>query len=526
MAEEKAKETEEVSTGRRQLIAADLFCGAGGFSTGLLKAADSCDLTVKLLAVNHWTRAIATHSLNHPNVRHLCQSVESCNPLKLFPDGRLDVLLASPECTEHSYAKGGKPKNDQRRVTAWSILDWAQKLKPKVIIIENVREFGDWGPLDEDDNPIPELRGTIFDQFVATLKALGYTVDMQLLTAADYGDPTTRRRLIIVARRGQCQITWPLRTHAPHSVLESCDGGSILPWCPASEIIDWSITGQSVFNRPRPLARNTMRRVFVGLEKFSGMPFIVPQFSGQAPRSVELPLNTLTTTSRGIGLACPYIVKYYGTSNAASILDPLGTVTGKDRFALASPYLVVLRNHMDAKSIDEPVPTIAAGGTHISVAQPYIVSYHGGHGDALDGDRRVHSVQSPLPTIDTSNRFAVAKPYIVINKGQSNARSIDEPCPTITAEAFHLYLAEPIIRGMAAADFGVYPKVICDGVEIGYLDILYRMLEPKELAWAMSFPRSYAITGTKEQQVCQIGNAIPVELACAVIREQIRGLLN
>lgn len=203
----------------RPLRAVDLFCGAGGTSTGLALAAERLGLEVDLLAVNHWATAIETHRRNHPWARHLCKSLHEVNPREAVPDGRLQLLIAAPECVFHSVARGGRPINDQMRMSAWQIVDWLSALYVERVLIENVREFRDWGPLGATGRLLKARKGETYRAFLAAIRSLGYRVEDRVLNAADYGDPTTRERLFILARRGTRRITWPAPTHFPTALL-------------------------------------------------------------------------------------------------------------------------------------------------------------------------------------------------------------------------------------------------------------------------------------------------------------------
>jgi DNA (cytosine-5)-methyltransferase 1 len=221
----------------KTINAADLFCGAGGTSTGLHMAAQNLGFHLKLLAINHWNVAISTHSTNHPWADHLCESMDNVDPRKVVPGGQLDLLVASPECTHHSRARGGKPISDQSRSSAWHVLRWAEALYIENILIENVPEFMDWGPIDKDNQPVQKLKGKTFLAFLEALRSLGYNVDYRVLNAADFGDPTTRKRLFIMARREK-PVLWPDPSF-------SKEGGKDLfsqtkPWRPARDIIDWA----------------------------------------------------------------------------------------------------------------------------------------------------------------------------------------------------------------------------------------------------------------------------------------------
>src|SRR5581483_6805346 len=209
---------------RKKIFAADLFCGAGGTSQGLLMAANELRADLELIAINHWNVAIDTHSVNHPYAKHLCTGLDEIgDPRKLVPGGRLNLLCGSPECTHHSVARGGKPMSDQSRSSAWHILRFAEALYIDNLLIENVPEFLSWGPLGVNGRPLKSKRGQLFEQFIASLRALGYSVEWRVLNCADYGDPTTRRRLFIIARRGNKAIRWPDPTHVPATQL-SQDG--------------------------------------------------------------------------------------------------------------------------------------------------------------------------------------------------------------------------------------------------------------------------------------------------------------
>jgi DNA (cytosine-5)-methyltransferase 1 len=274
-----AGEFQEGAHVRQRIRAADLFCGAGGTSTGLALAAQELGVDIDLLAINHWDVAIATHSANHPCARHLCERLDNVDPRKTVPGGRLHLLAASPECTHHSNARGGKPMSDQSRASAWHILwhilRWAEALYIDDILVENVREFESWGPLGVNGRPLERRRGETFLAFLNALESLGYKVEWRLLNAADYGDATTRERLFIQARRGNRRPTWPEGTHSRDG--EITPFGEKQKWRAAREIIDWSIPSESIFHRRKPLAESTLRRIEAGLRKFGGRaaePFI------------------------------------------------------------------------------------------------------------------------------------------------------------------------------------------------------------------------------------------------------------
>lgn len=412
--------------GRRRIVAADLFAGAGGTSTGLIQAAEQLGLSVDLVAVNHWETAVETHAQNHPGANHLCASLDRLDPSKVVPGRRLDLLVASPECVHFSSARGGRPMDDQSRASAWHVLHWAERLRVERILVENVREFLTWGPLGANGRPLKRRRGETFRAFVQALESLGYRVEWRVLNCADHGDATTRQRLFIMARRGHRSPAWPTQSHAK-ATDPTLFAGDLLPWRPARDVIDWSLPSESIFGRKRPLAESTIRRIVAGLRRFGGPavePFLLQITHGGRVHDLDRPMPTITGGNRGDFALCEPFV-----------LAPLGISRGN------AP-----------RHVGQPMPTCTAsrGGGHL--VEPFLVSYYGTGG----------------------------------------ARSLDEPVRTLTAKS-RFGLVEPVA-----------------------LDIRFRMLQPHELAAAMSFPSGYRFAGTKTDAIRQIGNAVPVSTARAL----------
>lgn len=424
---------------QRVITAVDLFCGAGGTSTGLAQACKRRGYKLRLLAINHWEIAIATHETNHTHAEHLCMNVDQVDPRKVVPSGKLDLLIASPECTHHSNARGGRPMNDQSRASAWLVLRWCETLDVKNVLIENVPEFESWGPLGTNGRPLKKRKGETFLAFLNALKSLGYNVDYKILNAANYGDPTTRRRLFILARKGRRQIEWAEPTHTPDGATTLF--GKTKKWRAAREIIDWEQKGESIFARKKPLSENTMRRIMAGLKKFGGASFIVPffgEYEGKSPRAHDLgkPLPTVTSHGAG-GLAEPFIVQLNGTKadqlerTARSVDEPMPTVVGANHLYLAEPFVIGQQSGATPRSVKEPLPTIAGAGA-IALVEPYIVNLeHTGANGA-----QVRSTKEPLPVITTAPRIGIAQPFIVpLNHGKNDIRThdVDKPMPTITS---------------------------------------------------------------------------------------------
>lgn len=440
------------------VYAADLFCGAGGTSTGLAMACKAAGLDVELLAINHWDVAIDSHTANHPWARHRCESLDNVDPRKAIPGGRLQLLVASPECTHHSRARGGKPMSDQSRASAWHVLRWAEALYIENILVENVPEFLEWGPIGASGLPLKSKKGETFRAFVSGLRSLGYRVDWKILNAADYGDVTTRNRLFVQARRGNRPISWPAPSHS--SSGDATLFGARSRWRAAREIIDWSVPGKSIFGRSKPLAPKTLARIAEGLRRFGGKS--------------------------------------------------------------AEPFLIVLRQHSGARSLDEPLPTMCAGGEHLGLVEPFAIGQQSG---AVP-----RSVGEPLPTIATSGAVALVEPFLVPFYGERagqppRSHAVSEPVPTIPASASKFGLVEPFLvsfygNGSTTPVSNPVPTVTTKDrfglVEQYEVDIRFRMLQPQELAAAMGFPSDYQFAGNREARVRQIGNAVPVNLAKAL----------
>lgn len=341
-------------------ITVDLFAGGGGASTGIERAGLRVDV-----AINHSPEAIAVHAANHPSAEHYQSNVWEVDPEVACRGRVVGLLWLSPDCTFFSRAKGGKPRSKRVRSLAWVAIRWARAVRPRVICLENVPEFEEWGPLDADNMPDPARAGLTFRVFVGKLRALGYHVEWRPLVAADYGAPTTRRRLFLVARCDGQPIAWPEPTH----------GRGRSPWVPASEIIDWSLPCPSIFARERPLAEATMRRIAEGVRRYvieTPRPFIVDgraalitkHYGGVVGHSVAQTLGTVTaqdhhaltvaTLSRQGVLPLAdrreavraFLLGYYsnGGSQQASLFNPLPTITGTARFGLVlvhgEPYAI------------------------------------------------------------------------------------------------------------------------------------------------------------------------------------------
>jgi DNA (cytosine-5)-methyltransferase 1 len=459
----------------------DNFAGGGGASTGIEWALGrSPDI-----AINHDPEAVAMHAANHPTTKHFCESVWAVDPKVVCGGRRVRVAWFSPDCKHFSKAKGGKPVDKKIRSLAWVVNRWAHAVKPDMIFLENVEEFQDWGPLLDDGTPDPARKSLTFRIWVGKLRAAGYRVEWRLLSACDYGAPTTRKRLFLIARSDGRPIVWPEPTHGPGR----------LPFRTAAECIDFTLPVRSIFGRKKPLAENTHRRIARGLVRHvieNPNPFIVPggfaptliqtgygERVGQAPRTLNLfePLGTVVGGGVKHALVAAWLAKHYGGKEgrgASAMPEPIDTVTSRDHHALVTSHLLHLRGGLadhpvTARDLRAPVPTITAQGTHLAEVRAFLIKYYSTNQDPQLG--------LPLHTVTTKHRFG-----LVTVHGEQHV--------------------------------------------VG--DIGMRMLVAPELYRAQSFPSAYIIdvslygkrlTATSQVRMC--GNAVPPVMAEAIVRANV-----
>lgn len=555
-------------------MAADLFCGGGGFSKGFGLACAKLGIkNVRLIAINHSQVAIESHKANHPWAEHHCARVDQLDPRKLVPDGRMKILIASPECTNHANARGGRPINDQSRATAWDVVKWAQELYIENIILENVREIQTWGPLGADGRPLQSKKGEIFRAWLYSIERCGYKVEHRILNAADYGDATTRKRFFLIAKRGNRKIYWPAQTHSKDAAREDDLFGRLKPWRGADQVIDFTKPSRSIFNRKKSLAPKTLQRIEAGIRKYWGPlaePFIVVMQNNNLPKSVHSPLPTITAQGNKLFLCEPFVVAVdHGSTNGSPrpTSEPLPTVITRDRLAVVEPFVLQQQSGGAPRGVRRPLPSIATKGAQ-SLIQPFIVGVGGPEGAGAPhgtdsplgtvltrnhkgvvqpfivpffGERkgqkpRTHSTTDPLPAVTSHGAGALVEPFIVqANHGggpSGRVQSIQDPLTTVTANRSHALIEPFLVKYHGTAKSGhsvraplstvtgvervglVAGIVEIDGQRYG-LDIHFRMLEADELARAMGF-EGHEFKGTKKQKVLMIGNAVAVHQAEAI----------
>ena len=456
-------------------IIVDLFAGGGGASEGIRLALGRCPD----VAINHDAAAIAMHEANHPSTLHLREDIRTVSPTATVQGRPVALLWASPDCKHFSRAKGGKPREKAIRSLAWAVVDWAREVRPAVICLENVSEFQTWGPLLEDGRVDPARAGETFREFVKALSDLGYAVDWRVLNAADFGAPTSRKRLFLIARCDGFPLTWPTPSHGPGRI----------PYRTAAECIDWSIPVPSIFverpvgitdlqefqvtagRRCKPLAEKTMARIAKGIQRFvfdAPRPFIVSHYGQSVGQSIDDPLPTVTAGGMGHqSLVVPSLIQTgYGErkGQAPRVLDlhsPIGTlVAGGQKHALVAAFLTKFYGTSTGSDLREPMPTTTAGGTHAGLVAAFLAKHYGG----VTGQDLFH----PLGTITAVDHHSLV---------------------TVSIEGEPHYIA----------------------------DIGMRMLQPRELATAQGFRADYMLTGTKTQQVARIGNSVCPPIAAAIV---------
>lgn len=503
----------------------DNFAGGGGASTGLERAfGRPVDV-----AINHDPEALAMHAANHPHTAHYCESVFDVDPIAITGNQPVALVWLSPDCKHFSKAKGGKPVSKKIRGLAWIALRWAAKVKPRVIMLENVEEFKTWGPLTADGTPCPKNRGRTFRSFTNALRAQGYVVDWRELRACDYGAPTIRKRLFLVARRDRLPIVWPEPTHdAPKSA--AVRAGKLQPWRTAAECIDWSLPCPSIFERSKPLKDATLRRIAKGIMKFvveSADPFIVSYYSDSerhrgAP--IDVPLGTITTANR-FAVVSPTLMHltHHGADRTASVDAPLATITGAHRGeqALVSATLIQTgygeREGQEPRvpGLDKPLGTAVAGGVKHAVVSAFLAKHYGG----VVGTR----VDVPTGTVTTTDHHSIVTSNLVKLRNNQFGQDVREPMPTLTAGGGHVGEVRTLLQKYHGPDaLGV---VTIRGEQYAIVDIGMRMLQPHELKLAQGFPASYVLDPvvngkplTKTAQVRMVGNSVSPNVATALIR--------
>ena len=547
-------------------LSVDCLAGGGGASEGIYQALGRHPD----IAVNHDPEALAMHRANHPDTLHLSKNLWQVDPMEVCRNRPVGLLWASPDCKHHSKAKGGRPVKRNIRDLGWTVVTWAKRARPRVIALENVEEFQDWGPVVPDENgdlrPCKDRAGQTFRSWVRELQRLGYKVEWRELRACDYGAPTIRKRLFVIARRDGLPIVWPEPTHGAPNDPDVLSGAK-QPWRAASEIIDWSLPCPSIFDTSkaifekyglravRPLADNTLKRIARGIYRYvleAHNPFLVvcnhggDWFRGQG---LDEPMPTLTASRDAFGLVSP-VVSYaqHGGGNRSAAL-PLHTITAskKDQNCIIAPVLKRDFGNSVGQAFDRPAPTdTAGGGGKSSVVAAFLAKHNTG---ATGSDLR-----DPAPTITAngaSKRQGGAAPIGLVAANMMSMRGSDrrgypitEPVRTTSAGGTHetvvaafldtyygtdqaLRLDEPMGTD-TTRDRRSLVTLQIDGQTFVIVDIGMRMLTPRERFNAQGFPGSYIIDHgigedgarvrlTQSAQGRMCGNSVCPPMARAIV---------
>lgn len=537
----------------------DNFAGGGGASTGIeIATGRSVDI-----AINHDPEAIKMHKANHPNTKHYCESVWNVDPVKACNGHPVALAWFSPDCKHFSKAKGGKPKDKNIRGLAWVALRWAGKVRPRVIMLENVEEFKTWGPLNRSHRPIKAKQGVTFRKFVSQLEDLGYKVEYRELVAADYGAPTMRKRFFMIARCDGKPIVWPEPTHGPVD-SEEVKAGLLQPYVGAYTQLDFSLPCPSIFDTAeeikekygiravRPLAPKTMERIARGLKKFvidNAEPFIVQvNHSGSDwsyCKSMNEPLPVITA-KHGFGIVEPYMVQIGQTGFTADrskdVREPLTTIVSKNEHCLIEPKLAPFMgtnttNHPGG-SCEEPIHTITTGNQQCLIS-PTLIQYHS---ETSEKEVRGQAIKNPIMTVDGSNRYGLVTSFLSKFYKSGTGQDIREPLHTVTCSAGHFgevraflvkYYGDATGQDIKAPLDTITTKdrfglVTIAGVDYQIVDIGLRMLEPKELYGCQGFPDDYIIdhdytgkTYPRNEQVKRCGNAVCPPIPAALVKANL-----
>ena len=438
-------------------LSIDGFAGGGGASCGLKMA--GVDVTI---AINHDPAAIRMHTVNHPKTLHLTEDIFQVDLSKYIdPEDCVDVMWASPDCTSHSKAKGGQPRELGLRILPWAVYRLCRQIKdvtgnlPSILMMENVEEIQEWGPLDKQGRPIQKKKGTEYRRFIKSMKKLGFAFDSRVLVAADYGAPTTRKRWYAVFRSDGKQIRWPEPTHSKTG--ETNLFGTLLPWVPVSTCLDFTDLGTSIFERKKPLADATLRRIANGIRKFvveNPTPYYLPE------------QQTL-----------PFLIQYHSETTDSvrgqTVEEPLKTIDTSNRYALVSVFITKFYRTGTGQEVTEPLHTITTSPGHFGLVSVFLIKYYGtGNGQGI---------AEPLATITTKDRFGMVSTILMK-----------------------------------------------DGEKYAIADIYLRMLKPEELKLAQGFPKDYIIdhdiNGNPypiSEQVAKIGNSVVPIMAAAICKANL-----
>lgn len=500
-----------------KFLLVDLFCGAGGTSTGALNSG-----YVKLVAcINHDPIAIKSHSANHRKVLHLTEDVVTADITPIiqaltqarqkYPDAKV-ILWASLECTNFSNAKGGLPRDADSRTLAYALFRYIKAIDPDYILIENVREFMAWGDLDANGKPVSKTNGRHYIRWTNEVRAMGYQYNWRMMNAADFGGVTIRTRYFGAFWKPGASFAWPQPTHVKAKVNEGMFADTRKPWRAVAEVLDFTDLGRSIFDRKVPYVDKTLLRILRGLEKFHVQPQVMHCYSPGYSRPVTGPTGTVTTRpsdyiitpilqhyySSGSGnvspitdpaptlrtkdtaaMVVPFVVNQYGTSTGSSVGMPAGTVVTNPKFHLCAAFLVDPQYNNTPHSLGVPAPTILAGRKHFNMATAFIVN--------PQYTNKGHSISAPAPTVIASQGSYPLALAVALPTGEP--KWIPQPGDTFAMLRLKVFMRRN-----------------------GIHDIYMRMLKVVELKRIQGFPDDYKLHGTITEKKKHIGNSVELNV--------------
>jgi DNA (cytosine-5)-methyltransferase 1 len=552
----------------------DLFCGAGGTTTGFEKARIGRNRVAKVIAcVNHDEFAIKSHRSNHKSVLHFTEDIRTLELSRLsahkekqqktFPKSKL-VLWASLECTNFSRAKGGQPRDADSRTLADHLFRYIEALQPDYVMIENVEEFMCWGPLDENGKPISRHEGTDFIRWVNKVKTYGFDYEHRLLNSADFGAYTSRTRYFAIFAKHGLPIVWPEPTHAKNPQSGGLFSHALRKWKAVREVLDLEDIGKDIFEREKALSEKTLERIYAGLMKYvaggkaAHDAFVMKMNSGHPASkcsSVETVTGSLTTTCHQYLVQPGFLVKYLsnspqtGFSVGAGVNVPAPVITAQPR--LATVFLSAYHgNGHNCTATDRPAPTVAAADALASVQAHWIDSQFG------SGDHNHSSADEPCGSLATVPKKNLVNAFLINHTYNNYGTSVDQPAPTILASRRHQYIVNPSWGGnpgsvdqpcctivarqdksplyVVTTETGQIAIAVYEGdspatVKIkqfmalyGIVRITMRMLKVDELKQIMGLPVQYVLAGNQSKQKWMIGNmvhpVVPQHMARALSR--------
>ncbi len=539
-------------------IIVDLFCGFGGTTTGFVDAEINGNKLAKIIAcVNHDPKAIKSHWLNHPDVKHFEEDIRTLDLKELtkivktarrqHPHAKL-ILWASLECTNFSKAKGGQARDADSRTLAEHLYRYIHAIDPDYVQIENVVEFMSWGPLDDKGKPVSRKNGQDWMKWRNEICSFGYRDEWKELNSADYGAYTSRNRLFGCFAKDGMPIVWPQPTHSKKASQGMFD--HLKKWMPVKEVLNFSDEGESIFTRKKPLSDKTLERIYAGLLKYvakGDKAFIQKYYSGRPAGKVipvDGPAGTITTASGQTLVQPQWLLKYNsingetGVHHPPSIDEPAPTIACQARLGLVqAEFLTIYNGKSMHRGVNEPCPTIATGDRFGLIQSQFLTHYYGSGG-------QLSSIENPAPTIPTKARTALIKPtyFIMPTNFNNKPTSIEDPAGTITANRKHSYLVNPSHGGHSTSTEAPCPVIIarqdkaplyfvqveqgqvsmavydsdtdiCIKIKefmviYGLVDIKMRMLRVPELLKIQGFPDNYQMVGNQSDHKKFIGNSV------------------